>query len=180
MEVKITVGNYTSRLIYFTLPILYDHDFVFYMSFVTVCLLIFVMLKIRSCFFVTVNLIYHYIHAVCAFLCQFSYATNSRGFYLPWSPVCTRLAELARQKRSPMLKTLHMSTWRSSRLEEKATQRSSISLRCFSGRHLFRRCEVRWWQIATASFWAFSRVWRSSSRSFRLSVQPPTHEAKCR
>ncbi|TNN65117.1 hypothetical protein EYF80_024626 [Liparis tanakae] len=39
------------------------------------------------------------------------------------------LSVLAREKISATLKTLHMSTWRSSRLEEKATQRSSISFR---------------------------------------------------
>lgn len=78
-----------------------------------------------------------------------------------------------------MLKTLHMSRWKSSRLQEKATQSSSASFRSSGGRLLSRRREVRWRQAAAARSWAFSRVRRSSSHSFKLSVQPPTHEASC-
>lgn len=107
-------------------------------------------------------------------------ANEMQCYNLPCKPVCTRIWLLAREKMSPMLKALHMSTWKSSRLEEKATQRSSISFLWSWGRLLSLRCEVRWWQVAAANFWAFSRVCRNSSRSFRLSVHPPTHEARCR
>lgn len=98
---------------------------------------------------------------------------------LPWKPFCTSLLPPSSEKMALILKTLHMSTWKSSRLEENATQRSSISLRCSSGRLLSRRCKVRCWQMETDNFWAFSLVCRSSSRSCRLSVHPPTHDAKC-